>query len=104
MGKSQPRVPDWRANLLASYRWRDSWTATLGERYSGKHYNQLDNSDVNGASYMGLSDFLVLDARLRYRVTSQVTAALGVDNLDEKYWAYHPYAQRTYAAEVGVDF
>lgn len=105
VGKSQPRVPDWRASLLASYRWRDSWTATLGARYSGKQYNQLDNSDTNGASYMGLSDFLVLDARLRYRVTSQVTAALGVDNLgDEKYWAYHPYAQRTYTAEVGVDF
>jgi len=119
VGKAQPRVPDWRANMLASYRWGDNWTTTLGARYSGKQYNQLDNSDPNGASYLGLSDFFVVDARVRYRhnagwaepsrpnnrMTPQITAALGIDNLnDAKYWAFHPYAQRTYTAEVGVDF
>lgn len=102
VGKSQPRVPDWRANLLASYRWED-WTATLGARYSGRQYNQLDNSDTNGASYTGLSDFFVVDVRVRYRIAERVTAALGIDNLnDEDYWAFHPYSQRTYTAELEV--
>lgn len=105
VGKWQPRVPEWRANLLASYRLAESWTTTVGARYSGKQYNRLDNSDANGASYLGISDFFVVDARMRYRVNESVTAALGVDNVNnEKYWAFHPYSQRTYMAELQVDF
>jgi iron complex outermembrane receptor protein len=105
VGKWQPRVPEWRANLLASYRLAESWTTTVGARYSGRQYNQLDNSDPNGASYLGISDFCVVDARMRYRVSESVTAALGVDNVNnEKYWAFHPYSQRTYTAELHVDF
>jgi iron complex outermembrane receptor protein len=105
VGKWQPRVPEWRANMLASYRLGDSWTTTIGARYSGKQYNQLDNSDPNGASYLGISDFFVVDARVRYRITEAMTAALGIDNLNnEKYWAFHPYTQRTYAAELNFDF
>jgi iron complex outermembrane receptor protein len=105
VGKWQPRVPEWRANLLASYRLAESWTTTVGARYSGKQYNQLDNSDPNGSSYFGISDFFVVDARMRYRVNESVTAALGVDNVNnEEYWAFHPYSQRTYTAELHVDF
>lgn len=105
VGKWQPRVPEWRANFLASYRLGENWTTTMGARYSGKQYNQLDNSDPNGASYLGISDFFVVDARMRYRLNEAVTAALGVDNVNgEKYWAFHPYSQRTYTAEVHVDF
>jgi iron complex outermembrane receptor protein len=105
VGKWQPRVPEWRANLLASYRVGDNWTATLGARYSGKQYNQLDNSDPNGAAYMGTSDFFVVDVRTRYRISKAMTLAAGIDNLnDESYWAFHPYTQRTYIAELNFDF
>ena len=105
VGKWQPRVPEWRANLLASYRLAERWTTTVGARYSGKQYNQLDNSDPHGASYLGISDFFVVDARMHYRVNDSVTAALGIDNVNnEKYWAFHPYSQRTYTAELHVDF
>lgn len=105
VGKWQPRVPDWRANLLASYRLGDKWTYTFGARYSGTQYNTLDNSDPNGFTYTGTSRFFVTDVRVRYRVTPQATASLGVDNLNnEEYWAFHPYTQRTFSAEIGVDF
>ena len=104
-GKWQPRVPEWRANVLASYRVGDRWTATLGARYSGTQYNTLDNSDTNAYSYTGTSPFLVLDARLRCRIDERWIASLGVDNLgDEQYWAFHPYTQRTFAAELTADF
>ena len=34
----------------------------------------------------------------------EVTGALGVDNLgNEKYWAFHPYTQRTLVAELKFD-
>jgi len=103
-GKWQPRVPRWRATMLATWKANDRWTATLGGRYSGRQYSTLDNSDPNGDAYMGVSDCLVFDARVRYRFNRQWSAAVGVDNLnDRKYWAFHPYTQRTVIAEVRWD-
>lgn len=105
VGKWQPRVPEWRANLLATLRATEQMVATVGVRYSGKQYNTLDNSDPNGFTYTGNSSFLVADVRVRYLVTDRVTLSAGVDNFNnEKYWAFHPYTQRTYSAELGVDF
>jgi iron complex outermembrane recepter protein len=103
--KWQPRVPEWRANALATWRFGERWSATLGARYSGKQYNTLDNSDPNAFSFTGTSSFLVADARVRARIGSRLTISLGVDNLgNEEYWAFHPYAQRSFAAEVAARF
>jgi iron complex outermembrane receptor protein len=100
VGRWQPRVPEWRATALASWRPSESFSATLGARYSGLQFNQLDNSDVHGASYTGMSRFLVADVRLRYQA-AHWTAAVGVDNLgNERYWAFHPYSRRSYSAEL----
>jgi iron complex outermembrane recepter protein len=105
VGKRQPRVPNWRANGLATYRIGEKWVASVGARYSGRQYNRLDNADHNGTAYTGLSNFFVIDARLRYRMTPQCTVSIGVDNLNnDKYWAFHPYPQRSAMAEVSVDF
>lgn len=104
VGKRQPRVPRWRATALASYRFGERWTGTLGARYSGRQYGSLDNSDPNGQTYMGVSDYLVADLRLRYRFDAHWSAALGIDNLGgERYWAFHPYTQRTVVAELKFD-
>ncbi|MCS0612813.1 TonB-dependent receptor [Massilia kyonggiensis] len=104
VGKWQPRVPRWRATMLATWKANDHWTATLGGRYSGRQYGTLDNSDPNGDAYMGVSDYLVFDARVRYRFDRHWSAAVGVDNLgDRTYWAFHPYTQRTVVAEVRWD-
>ena len=105
VGKRQPRVPDWRANLLLSYRITEKFSSSLGIRYSGKQYSALDNSDVNASTYFGFSDFLVADLRLRYQVARQWSAAIGIDNLNnKKYWAFHPYTQRSVVAELKFDF
>jgi iron complex outermembrane receptor protein len=105
VGKWQPRVPDWRANLLASYRLGDDWTFSLGTRFSGRQYNTLDNSDPNGKSYTGVSQFLVMDLRVRYRIAEQWHAAIGVDNLGNyNYWNFHPYPERTFSAELSWDW
>jgi iron complex outermembrane receptor protein len=104
VGKRQPRVPQWRANLLASYQVDDKWTASVGARYSGKQYSTLDNSDPHGDTYTGVSDYLVADLRVRYRINAQWSASVGVDNLNNaKYWAFHPYTQRTVLAELRFD-
>jgi len=104
VGHDQPRVPRVRATLLATYRPDDRWSYTVGARYSGKQYGTLDNSDPNGFAYMGFSKFFVVDARIRYRIDRQWSASFGIDNLNNnKYWAFHPYPQRTYVAELKFD-
>jgi iron complex outermembrane receptor protein len=103
VGKRQPRVPEWRANALATWRPTEHFSATLGARYSGLQYNQLDNSDPHGTSFTGTSRFLVADARVRYEFGEHWTAALGIDNLgNERYWAFHPYTRRSYNAEIAA--
>jgi iron complex outermembrane receptor protein len=101
VGKWQPRVPQWRASALATYRPSEDWSFSLGARYGGTQYSQLDNSDTNGFAYTGVSRFLVVDARARWRFAPGWSASLGVDNLtDEIYWNFHPYPRRTWIGEL----
>jgi len=51
-----------------------------------------------------VSSFLVADLRVRYRLSRQWTASVGIDNLaNERYWNFHPYPQRSYSAELAFD-
>jgi iron complex outermembrane receptor protein len=104
IGKRQPNIAKWRATALATYRWDAQWTTSVGARYSGPQFRTLDNSDVNGFSYQGVSKFFTVDLRARYKVNKTVTAAVGIDNVNNyKFWNFHPYPQRSYVAELRVD-
>jgi iron complex outermembrane recepter protein len=100
-GKWAPRVPRWRASATATWHQDDRLAYSLGVRYSGRQYGNLDNSDSNWQTYGASSKFLVVDARVLYKIAKQWSAAVGVENLtDEKYYAFHPYPQRTFLAEL----
>lgn len=104
LGKRQPNIPKWRATALAGYRFDARWSAALGARYSGTQYRTLNNADVNGFTYMGVSRYFTTDLRLRWQITRQWSAALGIDNLNnDRYWNFHPYPQRSYNAELKFD-
>ena len=104
VGQWQPRVPQWRATALLSYAPDDQWSGSFGARYSGRQYGQLDNSDSNGFAYTGFSRYVITDVRLRYRANRQWIASVGIDNLgNSTYWAFHPYPQRTFLAELRYD-
>ena len=104
VGKWQPRVPRWRSTVYATWRPDARWSFTGAARYSGQQYSTLDNSDVNGDAYFGASKYFVVDVRVRWQITRQWSAALGIDNLnDEQYWNFHPYPQRTYTAQLRFD-
>ena len=101
LGKQQPNIPRWRATAVASYRFDPQWSATLGARYSGAQYRTLNNAEVNGYTYQGVSKYFTADLRLRWQVSKVVTAAFGIENLNNyKYWNFHPYPQRSYMAEL----
>lgn len=102
--KWQPNIPRWRATALASYRFTPDWTGALGWRYSGRQYRTLNNADVNGETYQGVSQFSVFDLRVTWKIDRQWSAAFGIDNLgNDKYWNFHPYPQRSYSAELKFD-
>jgi iron complex outermembrane receptor protein len=104
VGKRQPNVPAWRATALASYRFDERWSVAYGARYSGAQYRTLNNADVNGDTYQGVSRYFTTDLRLRWQVTRQWSAAAGIDNLNNcRYWNFHPYPQRSYNAELRFD-
>lgn len=101
VGKRMLRIPDWRATLAAIWRANDNLDLTLAGRYSGRQFNEIDNSDVNDKTYGGVSRFLVIDAKANYRLTKEVSLAVGVDNLtNERYYAFHPYTQRMWIAQL----
>ena len=105
VGMQQPRVPDWRANAVATWHQDHNLSYSLAVRYSGRQYNTLDNTDVNPDTYGGTSRFLMADARVNYKLSRHFSAAAGVDNLNNyRAYAYHPYPQRTYHGELKYDF
>ncbi len=104
VGKRQPNIPKWRATALVSYRFNEQWSAACGARYSGSQYRTLNNADVNGTTYQGVSKYFTTDLRVRWKITHQWSAAVGIDNLNNyQYWNFHPYPQRSYNAELRFD-
>lgn len=105
VGKRFYRIPEWRADVVASYRFDPVFTGTLSGRYSGRQYNSLDNTDTNPGDFGGTSRYTVFDARLEAALNAQWKLAVGVDNLtDERYYVYHPYPGRTWSAEARYRF
>jgi iron complex outermembrane receptor protein len=104
VGKQQPNIPKWRATALATYRVNDHWSGSFGARYSGPQFRTLNNADVNGFTYQGVSEYFTTDVRVRYAMNKQWSAAFGIDNLNNyQYWNFHPYPQRSYVAELKFD-
>ena len=104
VGKRQPNIPRWRATVLGNYRFTEAFSASLGVRYSGQQYRTLNNIDVNGYTYQGVSPFLTADVRALWRINKTFTASIGIDNINnDRYWNFHPYPQRTYMATLRAD-
>jgi len=105
VGKKQVRVPDWRATAVATYHQNARLSYTLAARYSGRQYNTLDNTDSNPDTYGGTSRFFVVDAKVNYTLAKHATVSVGVNNLNNyRYYAYHPYPQRTVFATLRFDY
>jgi len=101
VGKYVPQVPNWRATAVATYRPNDQLAATLAVRYQGRMFGSIENWDGYGNTYQGFEGFFVADARLRYKVDKNWTAAVGIDNLNNhKYFLFHPFPQRSLTAEL----
>jgi len=104
VGKTFPRVPEWRAKCILDYSPSELWALTFAGHYGSRQFGNLDNSDTKGG-YGGIDDFLVLDVKFSYRFLKSLSASVGVDNLtDELYHVSHPYPRRTYFVELKYYF
>ncbi|SDR35525.1 iron complex outermembrane recepter protein [Paraburkholderia fungorum] len=101
VGKYFYRIPLWRADLAATYRFSERAALTLAARYSGRQYNTLTNTDTNPDVFGGTSSYTVADAKFTFRPTKLSEVGIGVDNLfDARYFVYHPYPGRTFYVEA----
>ena len=105
INKHVPYVPDWRATVGATMHVADKWAFTGAMRYSGRQYSTLDNTDRVDNVFGAFDRFLVVDARVQYKVCKNATLNVGVDNLtDTKYTLYHPFPGRTLTTGIKLDF
>jgi len=101
IGKYFYRIPLWRADLAATYRFDPRAAVTLAARYSGHQYNTLTNTDTNPDVFGGTSTYLIADARVTFKPTRRSEIGIGVDNLfDTRYFVYHPYPGRTFYVDA----
>jgi iron complex outermembrane receptor protein len=97
VGKRVPYVPDWRATLGTTYRPNENLAYTIAARYSGKQYSTLDNTDIVSHVYGAFDNFFVVDMKVHYNTTKNLSFDFGIDNLfNEQYFLFHPFPGRTY--------
>ncbi|WP_321782438.1 TonB-dependent receptor [Paraburkholderia sp. J94] len=103
VGKYFYRIPLWRVNAVATYRFDARMALTLAARYSGRQYNTLTNTDTNPNVFGGTSSYTVADVKFTFRPTKKTEIGVGIDNLfDARYYVYHPYPGRTFYAEAKI--
>lgn len=108
----QPRIPAWRATMVATYHANERLTYSLSYRYSGHQHNALFNTvtkqynDINPDVYGAVSKYSVFDAKLQYKLARQWTGSVGINNIGSyKYYVNpNPYPQRTFFASMKFDY
>jgi iron complex outermembrane receptor protein len=68
-------------------------------------YGSLNNTDIVHNTYFGTASFFVVDTRIKYQLTKQLSLSGGIDNINNnKYFIFHPFPQRTYMAELKFNY
>jgi iron complex outermembrane receptor protein len=102
-GKLLPSVPHWKATGVVTWRPFDGVALTAAGRYASRNYGTLDNSDSVGNTYQGFYRYMVVDLRAQFRVAPHMQLGLGIDNVNnDRYFLFHPFPQRTFAADVKI--
>ncbi|OPZ58442.1 MAG: catecholate siderophore receptor CirA [Deltaproteobacteria bacterium ADurb.Bin510] len=107
-GNNFPSVPTRRAKLGLDYAPSERWFVGLSADYASRPYSSLENNDrrcSGNTGYGGIDEYLIFNTRAGYKITPQLSASLGVDNLtDEIYFESHPYQRRTFFCNLKYVF
>lgn len=104
-GKDTVRLPDWRVNLLSTYRLTPQWNASLNVEYASKAFLSLDNSDIQWNVYGAQDAYTRIGLKTDYHLRNGVTLGLGIDNLTNAIdYIFHPWPGRTVYANASYQF
>ncbi|MGA1371126.1 MAG: TonB-dependent receptor [Pseudomonadales bacterium] len=100
-GNSYPRMPDWRGNLLSTWRFDDRVSASASVQYASDSFGRNDNRDREYGVMNAQDGFLWLGLKGDYARDEHLTLSVGIDNLtDTKAWVAHPWPGRTWYGSV----
>jgi len=107
-GNEWVRIPKWRANGTLTYHTTPEWDNSVAVQYRSKQFTDAKNSNIVGHVYGASDEYVLVNFKSAYKmdIGHDMTAkfSVGVDNiLNEKYYDFHPYPQRTYFASIGLD-
>ena len=104
VGKTPPRMPEWRGNLLATYHLTEDWDIGGSVQYASDSYGRADNLDIHDKVYGAQDAYTRIGLKTNYRITDQWKVSGGVDNLtDEICYVAHPWPARTFYFSVDWD-
>lgn len=104
VGNQFPRMPRWRANLLATYHLTDRWDMGGSVQYASNSYGRLDNTDDASNVYGAQDDYTRLGLKTSYRVSDEFKVGLGIDNLtNDIAYVAHPWPGRTVYLNFSYD-
>ncbi len=104
-GNVYPRMPEWRGNLLATYRLSSSWDIGANIQYASDSFGRTDNTDREDEVYGAQDGYQRIGLKSSYRLANGIALGLGIDNLtDEVSYVAHPWPGRTYYANFSYDF
>lgn len=100
-----PRIPDWRSNLLVTYRYNHAVNLNTSVRYASNSYNELDNSDRASNVFGAQDEFLFVNLKANWKVTEYAKIGAGIDNVfNEEAYVFHPWPSRTLFLEGRYTF
>lgn len=100
VGKQLTHLPRKQASIGFDSR-RGAWQLAASGRYASKQYSDDGNADKATGVYKAYDAYFVVDARLAYRFSRQLTAALAVSNLfDRDYFSYYAAPGRAWFASL----
>lgn len=99
-GNTFPRLPNWRANLLADYPLTARLDLHGGIRYASNSYGDLDNSDHAEQVFGAQDEYVFVNAKMNWQATRATQFSVGVDNIfNEDAYVHHPWPSRTFFLE-----
>lgn len=111
VGTDQPRIPKFRATLMATYHQNEKLSYSMNYRYSGPQnvslYNATTGYNVPNPNAYGttVSRYSVIDVKAVYKIDKNWTASYGINNLNNNvyYVNPNPYPMRTMFASLKYD-
>lgn len=101
VGKTPPRMPQWRGNMLATFHISDNWDIGGSVQYASDSFGRADNLDIRDEVYGAQDAYTRIGLKTNYRINSNWKTRFGVDNLtDELSYVAHPWPARTFYVSV----